>query len=70
MDHIFKTTDQMKEEIRLDIERAFSFPHVWGFHSKPLNLKKLQDIVTATEVIRPGKIWQSDFQSSKANSWI
>lgn len=39
-----------------DIERAFSYPHVWGFHSKPLNLKKLQDIVTATEVIRPGKI--------------
>lgn len=39
-----------------DIERAFTFPQVWGFHSKPLSLKKLQAMVAAESVIRPGKI--------------
>lgn len=39
-----------------DIELAFSNPYVWGFHSKPLNLKKLQAIVSATDKIRPSKI--------------
>ncbi len=39
-----------------DIERAFTYEHVRGFHSKPLSLKKLQAMVAATDVIRPGKI--------------
>lgn len=28
-----------------DISRAYSYPHVKGFHSKPLSLKKLQEMV-------------------------
>ena len=28
-----------------DISRAYSYPQVKGFHSKPLSLKKLQDMV-------------------------
>jgi len=39
-----------------DIERAFTFPQVRGFHSKPLNLKKLQAIVSSETIIRPGRI--------------
>ncbi|MFM7195219.1 MAG: response regulator [Bacteroidota bacterium] len=39
-----------------DIERAFTYPHVKGFHSKPLSLKKLQAMVSSPDIIRPGKI--------------
>lgn len=36
-----------------DIERAFTYPNVRGFHSKPLSLKKLQAMVSSPELIRP-----------------
>ena len=39
-----------------DIERAFTYPQVKGFHSKPLSLKKLQTLVSTSDLIRPGKI--------------
>ena len=39
-----------------DIERAFSYPHVFGFLSKPLSLKKIEQVVSAKLPIRPAGI--------------
>lgn len=39
-----------------DIARAFSYPHVFGFLSKPLGLKKLEQMVSAKVPIRPAGI--------------
>jgi len=36
-----------------DISRAFSYPHVYGFLSKPLSAKKLDQVVSARVPIRP-----------------
>lgn len=36
-----------------DIIRAFSYGHVFGFLSKPLSIKKLEQLVTAVAPIRP-----------------
>lgn len=36
-----------------DITRAFSYGHVFGFLSKPLSIKKLEQLVSAPGPIRP-----------------
>lgn len=47
---IFMLTSSLEET---DISRAFTYPHVFGFISKPLSVAKIEELVSTTVPIRP-----------------